>query len=106
MAMTNPSLELREQRRIRELCAATLRALSKDAKVHVRQQWFFSGNQPLVHLAPHLQALPKEQLQYLRGLADGLALRITHSDPEVHQKLTPEDPTARPVFVCREPLRR
>lgn len=103
--MTNPTLELREQRRIRELCAATLRALSKDAKVHVRQQWFFSGNQPLVHLAPHLQALPKEQLQYLRGLADGLALRITHSDPELHQKLMPEDPIARLVFDWLESLR-
>lgn len=103
--MTNPTLELREQRRIRELCAATLRALSKDPKVHVRQQWFFSGNQPLVHLAPHLQTLPKEKLQYLRGLADGLALRIQHSDPKLHQQLMPEGPVARLIFDWLESLR-
>lgn len=103
--MTNPTLELREQRQIRELCAATLRALSKDPKVHVRQQWFFSGNQPLVHLAPHLQTLPKEKLQYLRGLTDGLALRIQHSNAQLHQQLMPEQPVARLIFDWLESLR-
>src|SRR5699024_7779189 len=54
---------------------------------------------------PILQTLPKEKLQYLRGLADGLALRIQHSDPKLHQQLMPEGPVARLIFDWLESLR-
>lgn len=106
MSQTTPTtLQLREQRRIRELSASTMRALANNPNLHVRQQWFFDGNRPLIFLAPHLQTLSVEELQYLRGLADSLALRVQHSDENLHQAHMPEHRIARLIYDWLESLR-
>ncbi len=96
---------LREQRRIRELSASVIRALSNNPYIHVRQNWFFDGNTPMVSYAPHIQLKETEGLEGIRGAADSLALRILNSDPELHRRNLPTDPIARLIFDWLESVR-
>ncbi|MCQ9615719.1 cobalt chelatase [Paenalcaligenes niemegkensis] len=47
----------------------------------------------------------EEKLEFLRGVADSLALRLLYSDAVLHQALLPEQPIARLVFDWLESLR-
>ena len=103
--MTASTDALRHQRRVRELSAAVTRALAADPSIHLRQQHFFKGNQSLASYAPHLRLQPEEQLEFLRGVADSLAIRLQYSDQTLHQSHLPDEPLARMVFDWLESLR-
>ena len=69
------------QQRAEELAAATLRALAGDARLEFRGGHLCRDARPLPILAPHLR-LDTEASEFgeCRGLADGVALRLQHSD--------------------------
>lgn len=103
--MPNSNDLSRQQRQLRELSAAVTRALAADPTVHIRQQHFFKGNQSLANYAPHLRLHDEEKLEFLRGVADSLALRLQYSNSTLHQENLPTDPIARLVFDWLESLR-
>ena len=103
--MPNSNDLSRQQRQLRELSAAVTRALAADPSVHIRQQHFFKGNQSLANYAPHLRLHEEEKLEFLRGVADSLALRLQYSNAALHQQNLPSEPIARMVFDWLESLR-
>lgn len=100
-----PALERRRQR-LEELGAATIRALTGERDLHFRGARLHRGRQRLPLFAPHLHPSPaRDDDTTFRGAADGLALRLTGSDPALHRSLAPAAPVARLVFDLLEQLR-
>lgn len=98
--------QARRQQRIEELCAATLRALTGDAALHYRGRGLYRGEARLAMHAPHLRVEPGiDDFGDCRAAADGMALRLLHSDPVLHRRLCPHDPVERLVFELLEQLR-
>jgi cobaltochelatase CobT len=98
--------EVRRQRRTEELGAATARAISGQLDLHFRGGRLHRGQQRLAAYAPHLH--PAQALgdsQWFRGAADGLAMRLVHSDHALHLKFEPEDATERALFGMFEQFR-
>lgn len=96
----------RRQQKIEELCAATLRALTGDGELHYRGHLLHRGDRPLRTYAPHLRIeTEREDFPALRATADGTALRLIHSDAELHRRNCPSDPVERLVFELLEQLR-
>ena len=96
----------RRQQRVEELCAASLRALSGDASLHYRGRRLYRGAMPLAVHAPHLRVDSDEDgFADCRALADAMALRLRHSDPDLHRAACPPAPVARLVFEWLEQLR-
>ncbi len=88
------------------LCAAAVRALTGDVELHYRDGRLWRGERPLPLHAPHLRTdRQMDDFASLRGAADGAALRLMHSDAEVHRERCPADPVARLVFELLEQLR-
>ncbi|NYT38410.1 cobalt chelatase [Allopusillimonas soli] len=89
-----------------ELSAAVMRALTGRAGLHFEGGRPFDDARPLPDRAPHLQLRDGERsVADYRGIADGLALRLRHSDPALHQRLAPDDPVERFIFEWLEQLR-
>lgn len=103
--MLDETSRLRQQRLLRELSASVIRAIGNDPSIHVRQHNFFKAEQRLKNYAPHLRIHETEELEYIRGVADSLALRELYSDPVLHNELIPAEPVARLVFDWLESLR-
>ncbi|QFU00816.1 Aerobic cobaltochelatase subunit CobT [Halomonas sp. THAF5a] len=98
--------QARRQQRIEELCAASLRALTGEADLHYRGRRLYRGESRLSTLAPHLRVDPaQDDFADCRAAADGMALRLLHSDPALHHAHRPEDPVERLVFELLEQLR-
>ncbi len=96
----------RRAQEIRQLCAASLRALGADPRLELLGTRAYRGTSVLPFNAPHLYpALPDADFVSFRGASDGLALRATHSDDEKHQALLPGSPSARLVFEVLEQFR-
>ncbi len=105
----------RRQQALDELCAATLRALSAYRQVHYKGARLFDGATQLPSFAPHLHPhaqlrsmdadAPRPDLASFRGAADGVALRLRHSDAALHRSLRPAKPMARRVFDLLEQYR-
>lgn len=95
----------RHQERVEELCAAAIRALSGEPDVHFRAGWLHRARALLPMYAPHLHPSPEDDYASFRGAADGMALRLTHSDPTLHQELRPCAPVERLVFEMLEQFR-
>ncbi|MGH6637951.1 MAG: cobaltochelatase CobT-related protein [Polaromonas sp.] len=96
----------RHQQKVEELCAASIRALSGDANLHFRARRLYRGLRALPLFAPHLSpSLDSDDFGSFRGAADGMALRLSHSDAALHQDLCPADPLARLLFELLEQLR-
>ena len=89
-----------------ELCAAALRALTGDAELSWHGRMFHCGERPLPTHAPHLR-LDSETapLPDRRAAADGMALLLRYSDPELRRRLRPEDAIERLVYELLEQLR-
>ncbi len=104
--MDTPQQKAKRQQKIEELCAATLRALTGDAALHYRGRRLYAGARPLAMHAPHLRVDAAEDgFADCRAAADGMALRLLHSDAALHRSLCPADAVERLVFELLEQLR-
>ena len=98
--------QARRQQRIEELCAASLRAITGHADLHYRGQRLYQGERRLPTHAPHLRIDPaQDNFADCRAVADGMAMRLLHSDADLHRQHCPEDPVERLVFELLEQLR-
>lgn len=98
--------QTRQQQRIEELCAASIRALSGDANLHFRGSRLHRGRKLLPLYAPHLHPDgERDDFLTYRGAADGLALRLSASDAELHRRLMPTEPVPHLVFDLLEQIR-
>ena len=96
----------RQQQRVEELCAAAIRAVSGETDLHFRGRRLYRGEQALPLFAPHLSpSLETDDFSSFRGAADGMALRLAHSDADLHQRQSPVEPLARMLFEMLEQFR-
>ena len=97
----------RRQQRVEELCAATLRALVGERSLHYRGGRVHRGRRLLPLYAPHLHPRIEDADDFgsFRGAADGIALRLLHSDAALHDRLRPHGPVALLVFELLEQCR-
>ncbi len=95
----------RERRRLDDLLAAAIRAVSGDPQVawHEGELRRRGARVPLP--APHLHPAAGDDLASFRGAADGVALRLQHCDLRLHEQLCPADPMARLLFDLLEQYR-
>lgn len=103
---TPPQLA-RWHEQVEELSAGAIRALSGQADLHYRGRRLHRGRQPLPLFGPHLApALEQgDDAGSFRGAADGIALRLAHSDAALHRRLCPQPPVERLLFELLEQLR-
>lgn len=98
--------QVRLQHLVEELCAASIRALSGQPDVHFRGRRLHRAGVALPLLAPHLHpTLDDDDFASFRGAADGLALRLRLSDPQLHRQLCPAAPVERLLFELLEQVR-
>ena len=96
----------RRQQRPEALCGATLRALTGESDLHIRARGLYRGHRRIPLHAPHLRTDPEiDDLVAYRGVADGMALRLCYSDPQLHRERRPGAPVQRLVFELLEQLR-
>jgi cobaltochelatase CobT len=104
--MSEAQQRARHQQVVEELCAAAIRALAGDAELHFRSRRLHRGRRALPLYAPHLHpSLDTDDFGSFRGAADGLALRLLHSDPALHERVRPDEPVERLVFELLEQIR-
>jgi cobaltochelatase CobT len=95
-----------QQQHVEELCGASIRALTGLPGLHHRGRTLFLDGKRVNTNAPHLQTDVLEQdFRSHRGISDGIALRLQHSDEQLHQSLCPPSPIARLIFDMLEQLR-
>lgn len=104
-AIGEPGMTPREQRRLDDVLAAAIRAISGDPQVawHEGELRRRGARVPLP--APHLHPAAGDDLASFRGSADGVALRLQHCDLRLHEQLCPADPMARLLFDLLEQYR-
>lgn len=96
----------RAQQRVEELCAASIRALAGERELHFRARRLHRGGRALPIFGPHLMpSAEHDDFASFRGAADGIALRLSHSDAALHRRLMPADATRRWVFELLEQIR-
>lgn len=96
----------RQQQRIDELCAASMRALSGQAGLHFRGRRLYRDQQALPPFAPHLSPVPEvDDFASFRGAADAMALRLRCADAALHQRLRPTEQLPRMLFEMLEQFR-
>ena len=96
----------RHQQKVEELCAAAIRALAGETDLHFRGRRLHRGRKALPLFAPHLHpSIESDDFGSFRGAADGLALRLTRSDADLHRRLCPSQPLERLLFELLEQLR-
>ena len=94
------------RRRIERHCAATIRAISDHPGAEYRRQQLFLEGRAVTFRVPHLTLDGlADSIAHCRGVADGIALRLTFSNRELHQSLAPEDSISILVFDILEQLR-
>ena len=100
-----PRKEKRQQR-LEDLCAATIRALTGNSQLRYRGHRLEQDGRRLPIRAPHLNSdVTEDDFDSFRGAADGLALRLIHSDAAMHAALSPDDPLEKMLFEVLEQLR-
>ena len=98
--------QVRLQHLVEELCAASIRALSGQPDLHFRGRRLHRAGVSLPLFAPHLHpSLDDDDFASFRGAADGLALRLRLSDPQLHRQLCPPAPVERLLFELLEQIR-
>lgn len=99
----------KQQKKLKELCAATMRSLTSDSTLHYRGDNIYQNAKPLamqaVHLQQHVNNIQVNDLAVLRGHVDAISLRILHSDSELQRQLQPQTPIAKLVFEMLEQFR-
>jgi cobaltochelatase CobT len=102
---TKPPNE-KQRQQAAELCGASVRALTGLRELRHRGRSLFLGGQKVNTGAPHSALDPlQDDFVAQRGAADGIALRLLHSDAELHRELAPEAPIQRLIFDLLEQLR-
>jgi cobaltochelatase CobT len=97
---------VRQEEQVAELCAGVVRAFSGERDLHFRGRRLHRGRLALPWFAPHLHPSPDtDDFASFRGVADGLALRLTESDAALHESLRPEEPVERMLFEMLEQFR-
>jgi len=97
---------VRQEELVAELCAGVVRAFSGQRDLHFRGRRLHRGRVALPWFAPHLHPSPEtDDFASFRGVADGLALRLSKSDAVVHDSLRPEEPVERMLFEMLEQFR-
>lgn len=95
----------RRRQRIEQLGSASIRALSADPAVELRGRHLYRRGALVPLEAPHLYPDEAAAFAGYRGAADGMALRLRHSDPDLHRRLLPAPAVARLVFEALEQFR-
>jgi cobaltochelatase CobT len=104
--MSTAQARARHQQQVEELCAASIRALAGEGDLHFRGRRLHRGRRALPLYAPHLHPdLERDDYASFRGAADGLALRLAHSDAALHRALAPADAVERSLFDLLEQFR-
>lgn len=105
--MTVPARQSETRRRhhVEELCAAAIRALGDEPALHFRGARPYRGRRPVPLRAPQLYPPETADFGSFRGAADGMALRLTGSDPALHLRLSPNGTVERLVFELLEQFR-
>jgi len=104
--MAEPQTVARQQQRVEELCVAAIRALAGERDLHFRGRRLHRGRTRLPTYAPHLHpSVEHDDFASFRGAADGLALRLVHSDDALHRCLAPADRARRMLFDMLEQFR-
>ena len=94
------------QKRLEHWCAASIRALAHQPSADYRGHVLQIDGRPLDFRAPYLRLdFATHDTKKLRGVADGIALRLRYSDHALHQKLSPQDNLEFYVFDLLEQLR-
>ncbi len=102
----DPHAQARLQERLEELGAASIRALTGEHDLAFRGRRLHRAGQRLPRYAPHLAAdAAHDDAASFRGIADGLALRLAHSDDALHRALSPEDDIEQLLFDTFEQFR-
>lgn len=100
------AVSLRRRKQTLELCAAAMRALSGQRALHFRGSVLYREESPVVMPAPHLHPQTDDSvLASFRGVADGMALRLQHSDAALNAELCPATPARMLVFEMLEQFR-
>lgn len=96
----------KQQQQAAELCGATVRALTGLRELRHRGRSLFLDGRRVQTGAPHNLPDPlQDGFTAQRGAADGIALRLLHSDTGLHRRLAPEAPVQRLLFDLLEQLR-
>jgi cobaltochelatase CobT len=104
--MSEQQQRIRQEQQVAELCAAVVRAIAGERDLHFRGRRLHRGRDALPWFAPHLHPSPDtDDFRSFRGVADGLALRLTGSDAGLHETLKPEPPVERFLFEMLEQFR-
>lgn len=85
---------------------AMIRSLSREKSTQIRDWQLFHNAVPLESIAPHLNLKNlKASWAYPRGVLDGIALRLRHSDAALHASLAPEGMIESLIFEVLEQIR-
>jgi cobaltochelatase CobT len=96
----------KQQQQVAELCGASIRALTGLRELRHRGRSLFLSGQRVHSGAPHSTPDPlHDGFAAHRGAADGIAMRLLHSDAKLHRQLAPEAPLQRLIFDLLEQLR-
>lgn len=96
----------RQQQRADDLCSAVVRALGAQPNARLRDHRLYRGAAPVPLGASQLSLSPgHDDFASFRGIADGLALRLRHSDADLHRNMAPGDAVERLVFGMLEQFR-
>ncbi len=94
------------QQKLEHWCATSVRALSGNSRVHFRGHHLIVDEKLLILQAPYLQLdFSTHDNATLRGVADGIALRLLNSDLDIHKASMPESIVEKIVFEQLEQLR-
>ena len=100
------TIAARQHEQVEQLCAAAVRALTGSSDLDFRGGVLHRGTARVHAAAPHLRPEPgSDDFTSFRGAADGLALRLLHSDPSAHARALPDDRVGALVFELLEQFR-
>jgi cobaltochelatase CobT len=91
---------------IKKWIATSVRALANEPSAYYRGGSLYIDSKPYTISSPHLQLLSEEeQYSNLRGIADGIALRLSLSDEKIFDQYCPEDIVGKLVYELLEQIR-
>ncbi len=89
-----------------ELAAATARAIAGERDLRYRRHVLHRGRRVAPCRAPHAHPdVETQDVDDLRGSADGIALRVRHSDPAIYAEHRPDGPFAELIYEMLEQFR-